>query len=82
MTPKEKAEELIAKFLPPVQNHFRLFDDAQISSKYRDNAKQCALICVEEILGLNIISPNLMTAIERENHEIFWLQVKTEIEKL
>ena len=90
MTEKEKALELITKF--------RLFqsisydEDGGRVNNYnisRHNAKQCAIICVEEILNeleshvynydmdyhFPKVSPSLTTI-------PYWQSVKTEIEKL
>jgi hypothetical protein len=65
MTPKEKAKEL----------YFKMHSQEHIISK---EAKQCALIAVEEI-----IEAIDWHAYEAPNKEIFfWEQVKTEIKKL
>jgi hypothetical protein len=64
MTPKEKAEELVKKYGKTLKKDLK-------GGGYKYNvlhAKQCALICVDEILSWN---PTL-----------FWETVKTEIEKL
>jgi hypothetical protein len=65
MTPKEKAEELFYKML----STDKVDDYSFVGSKV---AKQCALICVDEILPINS-NPK---AIE------YWEEVKQEIEKL
>jgi hypothetical protein len=65
MTSKEKAEELFYKML----STDKLDDYSFVGSKV---AKQCALICVDEILPINS-NPK---AIE------YWQEVKQEIEKL
>ena len=60
MTPKEKAEELLDKMTMEI-------------GKF--NAKQCALIAVDEILESNMINLHL--------HQIdYWEEVKQEIELL
>jgi hypothetical protein len=59
MTPKEKAQELVDKFNYE-SKHYLMLD-----------AKQCALIAVDEIL-------NLLPLANRN----FWRQVKHEIENL
>ena len=66
MTAKEKAHELINKFL-------LYSDDGDLKNKYWKirNAKQCALIAVDEIL-------NLLPLANRD----FWENVKQEIENL
>jgi len=60
MTPKEKAIELVDRFT------FRCFE-----CDYEGNAKQCALIAVDEIL-------NIITFDELR----YWQEVKQEIELL
>lgn len=63
MTPKEKAEELYCKydslFKAPFKKHQQL--------------KECALIAVDEILGMPLIDVQ---------DEYYWGKVKEEIEKL
>ena len=65
MTPKEKAIELSIKF-----------------DKYgeTDNAKQCALIAVDEII--KAIDFDWMEIQNLENEHRYWEQVKTEIQNL
>ena len=60
MTAKEKAEELVEKI---IKNGYVI---------NRFNAKQCALIAVDEILGY----------MGADRGTEFWLKVKSEIEKL
>ena len=65
MTPKEKAEELVGKYLAIQFGDFPTTD-----------AKQCALIVVDEILIL-------ITAIDgTEYWQNYYEEVKQEIEKL
>lgn len=64
MTPKQKSKELFDKFLPLVE--------AFSCEGQTENAKQCALILVDEILPINS-NPK---AIE------YWQEVKQNIEKL
>ena len=66
MTPKDKAKELVYKFLNE-QN-----DTEEISQ-----AKQCALICVDEILEIQYS----WSGIDGELY-LHWLQVKQEVNKL
>lgn len=70
-TPKEKAKELIDKFFDYVE--------AMTSNQQNENAKQCALICVDEII-------EELDAYNRHgglNGRInFLIEVKSEIEKL
>tara|TARA_R110000822_G_scaffold211014_3_gene346687 strand:- start:1112 stop:1303 length:192 start_codon:yes stop_codon:yes gene_type:complete len=63
MTPKEKAIELV---------------DTMKSKMYSDgydDAKECALVCVDENCETSSLSDN-------ENLWVFWQEVKQEIEKL
>lgn len=65
MTPKEKAEELVDKMSFEV---------------CKTDAKQCALIAVDEILKIvNIWSALNM---QKSSQVIYWLEVKEELEKL
>jgi len=67
MTPKEKAEELFNKYCIYLRAGL-LYDD-----EAREDAKQCALIAVDEIRD---IIP-LITDIQQ-----YWIDVKAEIEKI
>ena len=71
MTPKEKARELVDKFMSYADsNHY-----GSIAS-----AKQCALIAVDEIINAN---PNYPEFKENEGTPIrYWEVVKQEIENL
>ena len=65
MTPEEKAQELVDKYY--VWTSRRGYD---IYRQY--DAKQCAIIAVDEILN---------TSISKENY-FFWTNVKHELKKL
>lgn len=67
MTPEEKAIELIDKYLPICQWKIGL-DQSYVF----DNAKKCALICCNEVLGY----------MGADRGYEFWTSVKQEIEKL
>ena len=80
MTPKEKAKELVEKFIKYADKGAQLKTNEHTGRTgifipaYRSeyNAKQCATIAVDEILNLLF-----------QHHEIdYWKQVKTEIENL
>jgi len=76
MTAKEKAKELVDKFL----RTYPIYDNPTVVISYTYNeAKQCASIVVKEILFSNntIFETNIP-------HECwkYWLEVKQEIEKL
>ena len=69
MTPKEKAIGLVHKFCSTTEGYYK-------SKKNLRNAKQCALIAVDEILGF----------IEDDRQDFSWKkyyqEVKQELEKL
>lgn len=70
MTPKEKAEELVDRYMDTI---ISFLND---NMKYK-NAKKCALIAVDEI------DYQLRTNIPNGNHtKRYWLEVRQEIEKL
>jgi GTPase Era involved in 16S rRNA processing len=77
MTPKEKAEELIRKFVEPTTK----FNTINGVGYYQDRvaAKQCALTAADEIKEQLI--ENLDNEISTI-HAIYWEKVKQEIEKL
>lgn len=87
MKPKEKAEELIEKFRPQC---YCFLGSGMLTNTYNEevstiNAKQCALICIDQILES---IPPLITlegfgSALFENDDVnWWKQVKEEIEKL
>ena len=67
MTPKEKAKELVDKM------HSKMYSDGIY------DAKQCALICVDEII--EEIKEWNMSVIDYQNRIEYWQEVKQEIEK-
>jgi hypothetical protein len=67
MTPKEKSIELVNKFL-------------QIYDGRVPQAKQCALICVDEVL--ENITEEVMTYKPFMMNTDYWQEVKEEINKL
>jgi hypothetical protein len=74
MTPKEKAEELLLKYLKmPRHKMFNGWWNKIIS-------KQCALIAVDEIINSNPHSNPLNT--HGFSTMAYWKEVKQEIEKL
>jgi hypothetical protein len=69
MTPKEKAEELIWKYLPLIEGW--------TAPKKTDLAKKLALICVDELIELYEFE------VPHRGFKIsYWDEVKQEIEKL
>ena len=76
MTPKEKAQELVDLFSTYVD--YQSDDCLNERQKMLINAKQCALISVDEILNIDNIKPYIL------HKEIikYYIEVKKEIEKL
>lgn len=74
MTPKEKALELIEKML---LSHEKTYEGANIGYK---EAKQCALIAVDEIN--KAIDFDWMEVQNLEREHAYWEKVKQEIEAL
>jgi hypothetical protein len=76
MTPKEKAINLIHKFCSTTDGYYK-------SKKNLANAKQCALIAVNEIIT-SLRVTNLYCAGENNINDCIkhWQEVKTEIEAL
>jgi len=70
MTEKEKAKDLVSKYV-----HLAKQSSGAIGTIY--NAKKCALIAVDEILNSNPKElGNIINAIG------YWIEVKNEIKKL
>ena len=76
MTPREKAKELFRKFIAPTQQWDDV--DGYITDEY--NAKQCALITVNEIINSNPHSNPMNT--NGFSTMAYWMEVKQEIDKL
>ena len=73
MTPEQKANELFGKYAMYLRANLMYDEEAN------EDAKQCALIAVEEIIKSNPI------AFDEDDNCIakqWWQEVKTEIEKL
>jgi hypothetical protein len=73
MTPKEKAKELFGKYAMYLRANLRYDEEAN------EDAKECALIAVDEIIASNPIAFD-----EQDNciAKQWWQEVKTEIEKI
>lgn len=73
MTPKQKAEEMIHKYFLPLDESIQL----DFIGKRKKHAKECALICVDEIINAfeNMI-------LSHKKDEEYWQEVKQEIQKL
>lgn len=85
MTPKEKAEELINSF-----KHYAYYpktnDDDVFVEKLNQNAKHCALICVDEIIKSDPINPRKNSPFEVTHQMVkeavnYWKEVANEIAK-
>jgi len=72
MTPKEKAKELVERFLS-----IEGADDCGNSYSYV--AKQCALICVDEIINTY---PTPWSILDIDFQKEYWQEVKQELLKL
>ena len=84
MTPKEKAKELVDKFRDYAYS-YELVDELEDTEDW--NAKQCALICVDEIVKIlmnlrgEFMDLKNISYSKTESLE-YWQEVKQEIEKL
>lgn len=76
MTPKEKANELVDKF----KKNTRAFNETTGWGDYLFDAKECALIAVDQIILANPHSNPLNT--DPISTMDYWVEVKQEIEKL
>lgn len=79
MTPKEKAVELINKFLKLTSKDKQL-ETAGLGAITL--AKQCALVAVDEIIKLDVFDCNDEWSDEDGDTREYWREVKQEIEKL
>jgi hypothetical protein len=84
MTPKEKAEELMLKYVIYV----RYYDDYEhIDDRTKIKAKECALIAVDEIIKyhddlMDVVRYELPSNIVAVIPYKYWEDVKKEIEAL
>lgn len=78
MTPKEKAENLIDKFCEYSHTDFNLTKGGYQFKSQIANAKQCALIAVNEIINSIPTQPSNLK-MERLDAITFWMLVKEEI---
>ena len=74
MTPKEKAEELVEKFLNAKSHKM-----SDYSTIYTPTAKVCSLIAVDEVIDILSV---LSYGMEYLSDIYYWEEVKQEIEKL
>jgi len=85
---KDKAKELVDKFKNKLKEdaeylHFGWDGHSEIEN-WDELAKQCALICVEEIQKSNLNNNmiDIESLVELAKIKIYWEEVKQEIEKL
>jgi hypothetical protein len=71
MTPEEKAKQLFGRYAMYLRANLRYDEEAD------EDAKQCALIAVDEILEDQMIQDGM-----RIEYPQYWIDVKREIEKL
>lgn len=90
MTPKEKAEYIVnkmyskmpAQVIPTASTYVgQLSCDIDLMG-YFENAKQCALIAVDEILNVIYAVEYELNASTVTSEQLYWQKVKQEIEKL
>jgi glutathione synthase/RimK-type ligase-like ATP-grasp enzyme len=82
MTAKEKAKELVEKYLNMNDGLIQEFIPIPI-----EGAKQCALIAVDEIIAISSLTKIVYTestnnSISEYTEHYYWQQVKEEINKL
>ena len=79
MTPKEKAKELVDKFYQTTPYEAFIDEPCGIGAEYKawEQAKECALIAVDEINNNVLVGIDLASTWGN-----YWQQVKTEIENL
>ena len=88
MTPKEKAGELVDKFYQTTPNEYFVNEPIGIKGRYKswEQAKQCALIAVDEILKSNNdwdLEQNIWCDTGFFGDcQMYWIAVKQEIENL
>lgn len=78
MTPKEKAKELVDKFYQTTPNETWIDEPSgEFMETYTawGQAKQCALIAVDEILNINSVDKDFSLS-------FYWQDVKDEIQNL
>ena len=82
MTQEEKAKELVDRFKSLSKKKCDCMEAMCTCFKmYNYKAKQCALICVDEILGIMELW-SIVPDIYFKRTELFWQEVKQQIEKL
>jgi hypothetical protein len=77
MTPKEKAKELVFEF-KKYAYYPKTKDDEIFVNELKTNAKQCALIAVDEIIKSQY---KVLSGVKKSFYD-YWIEIKQEIEKL
>lgn len=75
MEAKDKAKELVEKFLP----HAQTWDCYNDIPDHNEHEKQCAIICVDELIKENT---EIETMVGQGFNLDYWESVRTEITKL
>ena len=78
MTPKEKAKELVTKFIN-IDSDSEMFDGFKMTLFY---SQRCALIAVDEIIKAKTKILDKGDGWQLVESNIYWQEVKQEIEKL
>ena len=78
-TAKEKAEELVNKFIKPTIK----WNPVNGVGYYNDlnAAKECAIVAADEIIPIVNSYENSLSASQQSNYLEYWYEVKEEIEK-
>jgi hypothetical protein len=76
MTPKEKANELLKKFIKELN-----YSGCEYNDLFGEVTKQCALIAVDEIINTDCLIDEDVYIIT-PSYIQYWQEVKQEIEKL
>jgi hypothetical protein len=79
MTPAEKAQDLIGKFKPLMDNWDDYYDVPREEDEIVNDAKKCAIICADEILStLRNCWDERGAYVEHE----YWRSVKLELKEI
>jgi hypothetical protein len=83
LTPLEKALELVDKFYQTTPNEAFINEPYGIATEYKawEQAKQCAIIAVEELIRIAPWGSDIDGEIENDSKE-YYIEVKQQIEKL
>ena len=73
MTPKEKAKELVDKFIQ--------YTPVEFEDRYR-YAKQCALICVDEVIKEHYYESENKEQLMQISGEAYWEQAKQQARRV